>query len=48
MTKRTLTIRLKQDWKSSLRAAARKATSKSYQGEELHFETAAVFLFKAH
>lgn len=46
MTKRTLTIRLKQDWQSSLRAAARKATSKSYQGEELNFETAAVFFSK--
>ena len=46
MTKRTLTIRLKQDWQSSLRAAARKATSKSYQGEELNYETAAVFFSK--
>jgi predicted transcriptional regulator len=43
MKKRTLTIRLTPDWKSGLRAAARKARAKTYQGEELAFETPAVF-----
>ena len=37
MTKRTLTIRLQQDWTAGLRAAGRKATAKTYQGEELTF-----------
>ena len=46
MKKRTLTIRLMPDWKSGLRAAARKAQAKSYQGEELAFETPAVFFGK--
>lgn len=46
MKNRTLTIRLKKDWKAGLRAAARKATGKSYQGEELNFETPAVFFGK--
>ena len=46
MRKRTLTIRLMPDWKSGLRAAARKAQAKSYQGEELAFETPAVFFGK--
>ncbi|WP_428660700.1 hypothetical protein [Reyranella sp.] len=43
MTKRTLTIRLRQDWKAGLRAAGSKAKSKTYQGEELAFETPAAF-----
>jgi len=43
MTKRTLTIRLQQDWKAGLRAAGRKVRSKTYQGEELAFETPAAF-----
>jgi len=46
MRKRTLTIRLMPDWRSGLRAAARKAQAKSYQGEELGFETPAVFFGK--
>ena len=46
MKKRTLTIRLTPDWRSGLRAAARKAQAKSYQGEELAFETPAVFFGK--
>jgi len=46
MKKRTLTIRLTPDWKSSLRAAARKAQAKTYQGEELAFETPAMFFGK--
>ena len=46
MRKRTLTIRLTPDWKSGLRAAARKAQAKTYQGEELAFETPAVFFGK--
>ncbi len=43
MTKRALTIRLRQDWKSGLRAAGRKASSRTYQGEELAFETPTAF-----
>lgn len=46
MTKRTLTIRLKTDWRTGLRAAGRKAQAKTYQGEELQFETAAAFFGK--
>lgn len=41
--KRTLTIRLQQDWKAALRTAGRKAAAKTYQGEELAFETPGVF-----
>ncbi|MDP1748425.1 MAG: hypothetical protein Q8L22_03125 [Reyranella sp.] len=43
MKKRTLTIRLMPDWRSGLRAAARKSQAKTYQGEELGLETPAVF-----
>lgn len=43
MTKRTLTIRLRQDWKAGLRAAGHKAKSRTYQGEEMAFETPAAF-----
>ena len=46
MKKRTLTIRLTPDWKSGLRAAARKAQAKTYRGEELAFETPAMFFGK--
>ncbi len=46
MKKRTLTIRLMPNWKNGLRAAARKAPAKSYRGEELAFETPAVFFGK--
>lgn len=43
MTQRSLTIRLQQDWKAGLRVAGRKAKSKTYQGEELSFQTPAAF-----
>lgn len=46
MKKRTLTIRLMPDWKSGLRAASRRSQAKTYQGEELAFETPAVFFGK--
>jgi len=46
MTKRTLTIRLKANWRASLREAGRKAKAKTYQGEERHFETAGMFFGK--
>ena len=46
MKKRTLTIRLTPDWKSGLRSAARRSRAKSYRGEELAFETPAVFFGK--
>lgn len=46
MKKRTLTIRLTPDWRGGLRAAARKSQAKSYQGEELAFETLALFFGK--
>ncbi len=46
MKKRTLTIRLTPDWKSGLRAAARKAQARTYRGEELAFETPAMFFGK--
>lgn len=43
MTKRNLTIRLQRDWKAGLRAAGHKARSRTYQGEELAFETPAAY-----
>lgn len=43
MTKRTLTICLRPDWKAGLRATGRKAKAATYQGEELSFETPAAF-----
>lgn len=47
MTKRTLTIRLRSDWRSGLRTAGRKAAqARTYQGEELAFETAGAFFGK--
>ena len=46
MKKRTLTIRLRPDWQSGLRAAARLSQAKTYRGEELAFETPAVFFGK--
>ena len=39
MTTRNLTSRLQRDWKVGLRAASHKAKSRTYQGEELAFET---------
>jgi predicted transcriptional regulator len=43
MKKRTLTIRLRRDWKAGLRSAGQKAKAKTYQGEELAFQTPADF-----
>lgn len=43
MTKRNLTIRLQADFKTGLRAAARKASKTTYQGEDLTFETPGAF-----
>lgn len=46
MTKRTLLITMNADWRGAMRTAGRKATSRSYQGEVLNFETAASFFGK--
>ncbi|MBI2740209.1 MAG: hypothetical protein HYX38_27140 [Rhodospirillales bacterium] len=46
MTKRTLTIRLRPNWRDGLREAARKAKAKTYQGEELAFATPGLFFGK--
>ncbi|MFZ2650682.1 MAG: hypothetical protein WA210_11330 [Burkholderiaceae bacterium] len=46
MTKRTLTITMNADWRAGLRAAAKRATAGSYQGEVLNFETAGSFFGK--
>ena len=43
MTKRTLTITMTADWRSALRAAGKRATARTYQGEVLNFETAGSF-----
>lgn len=43
MTKRTLTIRLQPHWEAGLRSMASRFKAKSYQGEELHFESPAAF-----
>ncbi|NDC38932.1 MAG: hypothetical protein EBZ48_12925 [Proteobacteria bacterium] len=43
MMQRNLTITLEPDWKAGLRAAAKLATAKTYQGEVLNFETPAQF-----
>ena len=43
MTDRKLTITLRSDWKSALRAGAAKASAAAYQGETLNFETPAAF-----
>lgn len=43
MSKRTLTITLQPDWKAALRQAGRRASSRSYQGEVLNFESPGVF-----
>jgi predicted transcriptional regulator len=46
MTDRILTIHLQPDWRAGLRATARKAKAKTYQGEELAFETPGAFFGK--
>jgi len=43
MRKRTLTITLQPDWKAALRDAGRRASSRSYQGEVLNFESPGAF-----
>lgn len=43
MEKRTLTITVNADWKTALRAAGRKAATRSYQGETLNFESPGAF-----
>lgn len=43
MAKRTLTISMQPDWRGALRAAAKQATAKHYQGETLNFEDPGVF-----
>lgn len=43
MTRRTLTITLSDDWRGALRAAGKRASARSYQGEVLNFETAEGF-----
>ena len=40
---RTLTITLNPDWRTGLRASARKAIAAGYQGEVLNFESPAAF-----
>ena len=46
MSKRTLMITMNADWRGALRAAGKRATARSYQGEVLNFETAASFFGK--
>jgi predicted transcriptional regulator len=43
MTKRVLTVTMNADWRGALRAAGRRATARSYQGEVLNFESAGAF-----
>jgi predicted transcriptional regulator len=43
MTRRTLTITLRVDWRGALRAAGTRAVARSYQGEVRNFETAGSF-----
>lgn len=43
MSDRTLTITLQPDWRGALRAAGRRASAASYQGEVLNFETPGAF-----
>jgi predicted transcriptional regulator len=44
MEKRTLTVTIKPDWRTALRAAARDAfAADAYRGETLNFETPAAF-----
>lgn len=46
MTKRVLTVTMNADWRGTLRAAGRRATARSYQGEVLNFESAGAFFSK--
>ena len=46
MTKRMLMITMNADWRAELRAAGKRATARSYQGEVLNFETAGSFFGK--
>ena len=46
MTKRTLMITMNADWRAALRAAGKRATARSYQGEVLNFESAGSFFGK--
>ncbi len=46
MTKRTLKITMTPDWRAALRAAGKRAISRSYQGEVLNFESAGSFFGK--
>lgn len=46
MTKRTLTITMTADWRGALRAAGKRASARSYQGEVLNFESAGSFFGK--
>ncbi len=46
MSKRTLQISLNPDWRAALRAAGRRATARTYQGEVLNFENAGGFFGK--
>lgn len=43
MNKRYLTITLRPDWQSALRAAAKAGSQPAYQGEVLNFESPAQF-----
>ena len=43
MNERTLTITLRPDWQSALRAAAQASMQSAYQGEVLNFESPAQF-----
>ena len=43
MNERYLTITLRPDWQSALRAAAKVSTQPAYQGEVLNFESPAQF-----
>ena len=48
MEKRTLTVTIKPDWRSALRAAARDAfAADAYQGESLNFDTPAAFFSRS-
>ena len=46
MTKRTLMITMSADWRAALRAAGKRASARSYQGEVLNFESAGSFFGK--
>ena len=46
MNERYLTITLRPDWQSALRAAAKVSTQPAYQGEVLNFESPAQFFWQ--